>query len=106
MGHQVEVAVDGQAAVDAFTQHGADLILMDLQMPIMGGHDACRAIRQMDHGKDIPILALTAHATAEERQLSMEAGMDDHVTKPFTRAQLTSAVQLWGTSLRNPEKQQ
>jgi len=104
MGHQVELAVDGQAAVDAFLQHGADLILMDLQMPIMGGHDACRAIRLMDHGKDIPILALTAHATAEERQLSMAAGMDDHLTKPFTRSQLTSAVQLWGTSLRNPEK--
>jgi CheY-like chemotaxis protein len=104
MGHQVEIAGDGQAAVDAFTQRGADLILMDLQMPIMGGHDACRAIRLLPDGKDIPILALTAHATAEERQRSMDAGMDDHLTKPFTRAQLTSAIQLWGTSLRNPEK--
>jgi signal transduction histidine kinase/CheY-like chemotaxis protein len=104
MGHKVEIAGDGQAAIDAFSQHGADLILMDLQMPIMGGHDACRAIRLLPNGKNIPILALTAHASAEERQLSMEAGMDDHLTKPFTRAQLTNAIQLWGTSLRNPEK--
>lgn len=104
MGHAVEIAGDGQAAIDAFTQRGADLILMDLQMPVMGGHDACRAIRLLPDGKDIPILALTAHATAEERQRSMDAGMDDHLTKPFTRAQLTNAIQLWGTSLRNPEK--
>jgi len=106
MGHEVEVASDGQAAVDAFTERGADLILMDLQMPVMGGHDACRRIRKLDQGKDTPILALTAHATAEERQRSMDAGMDDHLTKPFTREQLTTAIELWGTSLRNPEKQQ
>ncbi|MCP4094094.1 MAG: response regulator [Planctomycetes bacterium] len=102
MGHEVELASDGQAAVDAFTRNGADLIMMDLQMPIMGGHEACRAIRCLEDGKHIPILALTAHATAEERQLSMEAGMDDHLTKPFTRDDLTSAIQLWGTSHHSP----
>lgn len=104
MGHEVELAGDGQIAVDAFTRNGADLILMDLQMPVMGGHDACRAIRRLEDGKHIPILALTAHATAEERQLSMEAGMDDHLTKPFTREQLTNAIQLWGSSHHSPEK--
>jgi signal transduction histidine kinase/ActR/RegA family two-component response regulator len=104
MGHEVEVAGDGQAAVDAFTRNGADLILMDLQMPVMGGHEACRIIRRLEDGKHIPILALTAHATAEERQLSMESGMDDHLTKPFTRDELTTAIQLWGTSHHSPEK--
>ncbi|MGB0952290.1 MAG: ATP-binding protein [Planctomycetota bacterium] len=97
MGHHVTHSPDGKQAVQAFQEGGADLILMDLQMPVMGGHDACRAIRALPDGKEIPILALTAHATSEERERSREAGMDDHLTKPFTRDQLTEALQVWGS---------
>lgn len=97
MGHDVTHAPDGKQAVQAFQKGGADLILMDLQMPVMGGHDACRAIRALPDGKEIPILALTAHATSEERERSRESGMDDHLTKPFTRDQLTEALKAWGS---------
>lgn len=99
MGHTVNHQPDGQLALDAFQAEGADLILMDLQMPVMGGHDACRAIRALPDGKEIPILALTAHATSEERQRSRDAGMDDHLTKPFTRDQLTEALRVWGSQV-------
>ncbi|MFK5955012.1 MAG: ATP-binding protein [Planctomycetota bacterium] len=99
MGHTVNHQPDGKQAVQAFQAEGADLILMDLQMPVMGGHDACRAIRALPDGKEIPILALTAHATAEERQRSRDAGMDDHLTKPFTRDQLTEALRVWGSKV-------
>lgn len=95
MGHIVSVAPDGQQAVTLFQEQGADLILMDLQMPVMGGHDACRAIRALPDGKELPILALTAHATTDERQRSLDSGMDDHLTKPFTRDQLQEALQAW-----------
>ncbi|MHC4823772.1 MAG: ATP-binding protein [Planctomycetota bacterium] len=96
MGHTVEHASDGRQAVMKFQEQGADLILMDLQMPVLGGHDACRAIRALPDGKELPILALTAHATADERQRSLDAGMDDHLTKPFTRDQLQEALKAWG----------
>ena len=96
MGHAVSHQPNGELAVQAFQAEGADLILMDLQMPIMGGHDACRAIRALPDGKELPILALTAHATSHERQRSRDAGMDDHLTKPFTRDQLSEALRVWG----------
>lgn len=99
MGHTVNHQPDGKLAVQAFQAEGADLILMDLQMPVMGGHDACRAIRSLPNGKKIPILALTAHATSHERQRSREAGMDDHLTKPFTRDQLSEALRVWGSQV-------
>lgn len=99
MGHTVNHQVDGKKAVEAFQAEGADLILMDLQMPVMGGHEACRAIRALPDGKEIPILALTAHATSEERQRSRDSGMDDHLTKPFTRDQLSEALRVWGAKV-------
>jgi len=99
MGHTVNHQADGKLAVQAFQAEGADLILMDLQMPVMGGHEACRAIRALPDGKEIPILALTAHATSEERQRSRDSGMDDHLTKPFTRDQLTEALRVWGAKV-------
>ncbi|MDA0666505.1 MAG: ATP-binding protein [Planctomycetota bacterium] len=99
LGHTVNHQPNGKLAVQAFQTEGADLILMDLQMPVMGGHDACRAIRALPDGMEIPILALTAHATSEERQRSRDAGMDDHLTKPFTRDQLSEALHVWGSQV-------
>jgi len=84
VGAEVSFAEDGQQAVDAVRTHGAqayDAVLMDIQMPVMNGLDATRAIRQL--APDLPIIGQTAHALAEERAACLAAGMVDHITKPI-----------------------
>ncbi len=82
------IAENGQQALERFREAGPgtfDAILMDVQMPVMNGHDAARAIRKMDRedaGK-IPIIAMTANAFAEDERAALEAGMDAHVAKPI-----------------------
>ena len=82
----VEAAEDGTVAVDIMRKMGpkyVDFILMDIQMPYMNGYDATAAIRKMYPNDHIPIIALSANAFAEDRQKSLEAGMDDHIEKPI-----------------------
>ena len=87
-GFLVEHAADGQACVDMLS-HAEDgyydLILMDVQMPILNGYETTKKIRQMEDRKkaEIPILAMTANAFSEDRQAALEAGMNDHVAKPI-----------------------
>ncbi|MBY0233594.1 MAG: response regulator, partial [Burkholderiaceae bacterium] len=73
------------------------LILMDVQMPVMDGLDATRAIRQTERGRHIPILAMTANAFAEEKQRCLDVGMNDHVAKPVVAEQLFTTLKLWLT---------
>lgn len=87
-GAEVESAVNGKDAVDKFTQAEAgryDIILMDVQMPVMGGYEATRAIRASSHpdARSIPILAMTANAFNEDIAAALEAGMNDHISKPI-----------------------
>ncbi|MHC4838991.1 MAG: ATP-binding protein, partial [Planctomycetota bacterium] len=96
LGHEVTLAADGKLAFESFREHGADLVLMDLQMPVMGGHEATKAIRALGDGDRVPIVALTAHAAAEERDRSLAVGMNDLLNKPFTREQLTEVLRTWG----------
>ena len=96
-GVRVEQAVDGRAAVDAV--HAAaragrpfDLVLMDVQMPVMGGHEAARELRR-DYGPGaLPIVALTAAALVSERDAALSAGMDDFLTKPIDATQLRQTL--------------
>ncbi len=84
VGAEASFAEDGQQAVDAVRKNGAqayDVVLMDIQMPVMNGLDATRAICQL--APDLPIIGQTAHALAEERAASLAAGMVDHITKPI-----------------------
>ena len=88
LGHHVEVAADGHAALAALEQSGRgtfDLVLMDVQMPVMGGIEATAAIRDAERasGTHLPIVALTAHAMHGDRERYLEAGMDGYVTKPI-----------------------
>ena len=81
----VESADDGTAAIEKLRERGIDFydfILMDIQMPVMDGYQATKAIREMYPDRHIPIIALSANAFEEDRKKSMEAGMDDHVAKP------------------------
>ncbi len=97
-GHRVTVATNGQEGVDLFSTKRWDLVLMDMQMPVMGGLEATRRIRAMEsQGSHTPIVAMTANATETDRQACLDAGMDDHVAKPFQAAnlqKLLASIQL------------
>lgn len=84
--YSCDVAKDGEAAIEKFKSEQYDLVLMDVQMPRMNGLDATRRLRQheKEHGMErTPIIGLTAHATAADRDKCLAAGMDDYVSKPF-----------------------
>lgn len=78
-------AKNGKEALDMIQQQRFDLVLMDIQMPVMNGYEASKAIRELPdpHYQDVPIIALTASALKEERDRVFKAGMNDHITKPF-----------------------
>jgi two-component system, sensor histidine kinase len=96
MGMEVEVANNGSEAVDLVQESDFDLVLMDCQMPNIDGYEATKMIRELG-GKytSLPIIALTAFAMAEDRDICLAAGMDDYVTKPIDRELLTRVVQRW-----------
>jgi PAS domain S-box-containing protein len=95
-GLMVTVANNGQEGVDAARQNPYDVILMDIQMPVMDGYAAAREIRNLKSEiRRVPIIAMTAHAMAGDEQKSLAAGMNDHVTKPIDPGQLFAALQKW-----------
>jgi CheY-like chemotaxis protein len=96
--HRVETAANGQIAVDMFMRGSYDLVLMDIQMPVMDGYAATKAIRALEkeQGRSpVPILALTANALQSEVQRSLEAGCTAHLTKPIRKARLLEAIHLY-----------
>jgi len=96
LGYRVDVAGDGQAALDAWATGRYDLILMDCQMPRMDGYAATRLIREREAGgKRIPIVALTAHAMKGADAECAAAGMDDYLSKPIDREQLRKTLEKW-----------
>jgi CheY-like chemotaxis protein/HPt (histidine-containing phosphotransfer) domain-containing protein len=92
-GYTIVLAENGTEAVDAFEQEAFDLILMDVRMPGMDGLQATVAIRATEKGRNIPIVALTAHAMHGDREMCLEAGMTDYVTKPVQTEELLSRIQ-------------
>jgi len=95
-GHIVDVADNGLEAIQKTGQREYDLILMDLQMPVMDGLEATRRIRESERltGKHLPVIAMTAHALPEVKDSCIEAGMDDYIAKPVRRADLIAALTL------------
>ena len=93
--YQIEIAENGEIAVEKFISGGYDLVLMDMQLPIMDGYKATRAIRKWEKEKEVkatPIIALTAYALKEDVQKSFNAGCDDHLTKPIKKAKLLETI--------------
>ena len=95
LGLFVAVAGDGLEANRMVMEASFDLVLMDIQMPIMDGYSACRQIRGNPRFKNLPIIAMTAHAMAGDRQKCLDAGMNDHMAKPIDRKQLYAALLEW-----------
>ncbi len=93
-GHVVMMVDNGQQAVEAMDRERFDLVLMDLQMPQMGGEEATGLIRQHEResGEHTPIIALTAHALTGDRERCLKAGMDGYISKPFQMADLQAAI--------------
>jgi len=92
LGHRVEVAGNGQEALDALALHTFDAVMMDVQMPVLDGLEATRRIRQR-HGDRPWVIAVTAHALDDHRQQCQSAGMNDFVSKPMQLATLQSALE-------------
>ena len=88
-GHEVEVAADGNDAVDLFERRGADLILLDLMLPGIPGTEVCRTIRLKSQ---VPIIMLTAKDGEIDKVVGLEIGADDYVTKPFSSRELLARV--------------
>jgi len=88
-GYEVEVADDGNMAMDAFERHGADLILLDLMLPGLSGLEVCRQIRVKSQ---VPIIMLTAKDGEIDKVVGLEIGADDYVTKPFSSRELLARV--------------
>jgi len=96
-GAEIDIAQNGQEAVDLTRQYAFDVVLMDIQMPVMDGLTAARAIRRFD--EDTPIVAMTAHAMEGDKEKSLDAGMNDHLTKPIEPMKLYEILAKW-----SPEK--
>jgi len=94
-GQQVETAEDGSAAVELVARNRYDLILMDVQLPRMDGLEATRRIRRTAHGADVPIVAMTANAFAEDRERCFAAGMNDFLAKPVELDRLFGVLLKW-----------
>jgi len=93
-GYQVVIATDGDQGVRLAQAEAPDLILMDMSLPVLDGWEATRRLRAMPATQAIPIIALTAHAMAGDREKALEAGCDDYDTKPIEFARLLRKIQV------------
>ena len=91
-GFEVEIAVDGQEGVDKAGTYSPDLILMDLSLPVLDGWGATKAIKGNPDTSTIPVIALTAHAMAGDREKAIEAGADEYDTKPIDLKRLLGKI--------------
>lgn len=92
-GYEVLIAVDGQQGIEEATRHQPDLIIMDMSLPVIDGWESTRRIRQQPETQAIPVLALTAHAMAGERDRALAAGCNDYDTKPVDFARLIGKIE-------------
>ena len=92
-GFEVAVAVDGQQGVEAARSGAPDLILMDMSLPVLDGWEATRQLKAAPETRHIPVIALTAHAMAGDREKALAAGCDEYDTKPVEFARLLGKIQ-------------
>ena len=93
-GYEVVIAVDGGQAVTLAQTEAPDLILMDMNLPVLDGSEATRQLRAVPATRSIPIIALTAHAMSGDREKALEAGCDDYDTKPIELERLLGKIEV------------
>ncbi len=91
-GYEVFIAIDGQQGADMALSERPDLILMDMSLPVIDGWEATRRIKANEATRGIPVIALTAHAMAGDREKAMEVGCDDYDTKPVEISRLLGKI--------------
>jgi len=92
-GYEVLIAVDGQEGVDVARAEAPELILMDMSLPILDGWQATRQLKAAPETRGIPIIALTSHAMAGDRERALETGCDDYDTKPIELPRLLAKIE-------------
>jgi two-component system, cell cycle response regulator DivK len=92
-GYEVVVAVDGAEAISAVEREAPALVLMDMSLPVMDGWEATRRLKADDRTREIPVIALTAHAMAQDRERALAAGCDDFDTKPVDLERLLAKIE-------------
>jgi CheY-like chemotaxis protein len=92
-GWNVKATTNGKEALEVLKKEHFDIILMDIQMPVMDGYEAAKAFRQQESGEHTPMIALTAHAFEEEKQKCLDSGMDDVITKPIRARQFYETIE-------------
>ena len=92
-GYEVAIAIDGQQGLAMAHSESPDLILMDMSLPLIDGWEATRTLKGAIETKDIPVIALTAHAMSTDRDKAMEAGCDDYDTKPIELPRLLGKIE-------------
>ena len=100
-GYEVAVAETGPAALEEFDRAGADLVLLDLMLPGLGGADVCRALRQRSN---VPVIMLTAKDSEIDKVVGLEIGADDYVTKPYSSRELLARIKAVLRRLSEPEE--
>ena len=101
-GFAVSIAVDGAQALERAAADLPDLILMDMSLPLIDGWEATRRLKAADHTRHIPVIALTAHAMAGDREQAIAAGCDDFDTKPIELSRLLDKMQALLTAGQRP----
>jgi two-component system sensor histidine kinase/response regulator len=94
LGHEVTLAANGKEAFDIVSREAVDLVLMDVQMPVMDGLESTAAIRRLEQttASHVPIIAVTAHAIQGDKERFLAAGMDSYISKPIERSELLDAI--------------
>jgi two-component system cell cycle response regulator DivK len=94
-GYEVVMAFDGEQGVAMAQAEKPDLILMDMSLPVIDGWEATRRVKANEATRNIPIIALTAHAMSDDREKAMEAGCDEYDTKPIDLERLLTKIQMF-----------
>ena len=92
-GYEVMIAVDGENGIEMARDKAPDLILMDMSLPVLDGWEATRRLKSDETLKHIPVIALTAHAMANDRDKALDAGCDDYDTKPIELPRLLAKIE-------------
>lgn len=94
-GYEIDIAIDGQQGIDMARAGEYALILLDMSLPLVDGWDVARTLKADDTTSKTPIIALTAHAMAGDKEKALEAGCDDYDTKPVELARLLEKIETW-----------